>query len=95
MASIAYFQQKGKFSKYFYEREETKACHSNFTLDFLGLTFRGLRKTSSQNQQVALNNTLAEYFSAVNVCYLPSMIDPVLMTGLTNAMAEDISNNYQ
>ena len=34
-----------------------------------------LRKTSSQNQQVALNNTLAEYFSAVNAYILLAIYD--------------------
>ena len=46
------------------------------------------------DKQLALYNTLAEHFSVVNARYWPSMIDPALMTGLTNVLAEDISNNY-
>ena len=48
----------------------------------------------NREKQVALYNALAQYFSAVNACYLPSTIDPALMTGLTNELAEDISNNF-
>ena len=43
----------------------------------------------NKDKQAALYNTLAEHLSAVNACYMPSVIDPALMTALTNVLAED------